>query len=56
MTHHNEENYYLNLKPKLMKDFKNVEDYMKNVLVQYPDQPQIEPLLKAYSGSIQKTG
>ena len=46
MTDHNEKNYYMNLKPKLMKDFKNVEDYMKNVLVQYFDQSKIEQVLR----------
>ena len=45
MTEHNEENYYLKLKTKLMKDFKDVEGYMKNVLIQYLDQSKIEALL-----------
>ena len=46
MTTHEEEHYYISIKPTLMKEFEKTESYFKNVLKQYFDQPKIELLLK----------
>jgi len=45
MTIQEEGNYYLNLKPVLLKDFEKIKDYLKEVLRQYFDQSKIEHLL-----------
>ena len=39
------ENYYLNAKPELMKDFGKTGEYLKGVLWQYFDQPKTDLLL-----------
>ena len=46
MTAQNEKDYYLNLKPKLMEDFKETEDYLTKVLDEYLDQSKIAEILK----------
>ena len=40
------ENYYLNAKPELMKDFGKIEEYLKGVLWNYFDQPKTDRLLE----------
>jgi hypothetical protein len=46
MTTHQEEHYYVSIKPALMEEFEKTESYLKNVLKQYFDQSKIELLLK----------
>lgn len=46
MTTHEEEHYYVSIKPTLMEEFEKTESYLKNVLKQYFDQSKIELLLK----------
>jgi len=46
MTTPDENNYYVNAKPDLMRDFGEVEEYLKGVLWQYFDQPKTECLLE----------
>jgi hypothetical protein len=46
MTTHEEENYYVRIKPKLMEELEKTESYFKNVLTEYFDLLKIEQLLK----------
>jgi hypothetical protein len=46
MTTHEEEHYYVSIKPTLMEEFAKTESYLKNVLKQYFDQSKIELLLE----------
>ncbi len=41
MATHEEEHYYVSIKPTLMKEFEKTESYFKNVLKQYFDQSKI---------------